>query len=405
MIGRYKPRLHYPPLDGLRGIAILMVIACHARIWDATNVFDRGVLILLNFGQHGVDLFFVLSGFLITGILLDSKGSPGYFQTFYVRRTLRIFPLYYLYLGLRLLLIPALANHLHVASSPLVASQAHSAFFWLYSSNLLGIFYPGTVVGGGLFHLWSLAVEEQFYLFWPLIVFLFPTRALSRLCLALVVLALVSRGYLCHIGSGDLASGLTFCRLDALAAGSLIAITVRREISQVRLRLLGQGLTVSSAMCIAVYMILRGWEMHGDWVTTFGVSLAVILSTGILLIVISGEPLTQRILSLAILRRVGKYSYSMYVFHFVVFRALAAPMAHLHLPDIAGSHVLQQLFAFLIVSSCTFLIGMASWYAFEMWFLRLKDRFRYQVAVRQADAASRTMTSSLNDRPRGLEAD
>lgn len=373
----YRPRRHFPPLDGLRGVAILMVIADHVHIWNAKALFDQNMVQFLNFGIHGVDLFFVLSGFLITGILMDSKGSHGYFQTFYIRRTLRIFPLYYLYLGLRLVLIPVLAQHFDATPSPALAPQSHGAFFWLYGSNLLSLFYPDAVIEGGLFHLWSLAVEEQFYLFWPLMVFLLPVRALSGVCVAMMVLAFASRVWLCHIGLEPLARDLTVCRLDALAAGALIAIAVRQALSPLGLRQWGYIVASLSAACIAARMLMHGWPPHETWTTIYGTELAILLSVGVLLLVISGRATLQRLCDRPILRQVGKYSYSMYVFHFMVFRLLAAPMARVHWPLLWGSRVFEQVFTFVVVASGTFLVAQVSWYTYEVWFLRLKDRIPY----------------------------
>jgi len=380
----YKPGSHFAPLDGLRGIAILLVIACHVRLENTPIAFDRGMFSAFGFGVHGVDLFFVLSGFLITGILIDSKGSQGFFSTFYLRRTLRIFPLYYLYLILRLLLVPAIVHHFHLPESPLVTDQAHEGFFWFYASNLIDALHPNIVIEGGLFHLWSLAVEEQFYLFWPLLVFFLSTKALARLCGVLIVVAFLMRLYLCSLGHENLASGLTLCRLDALAAGALIAIAVRsRQASLSAMRKVGWALLLPAATTIVVRMALSGWETHENWVTTYGVTLAILCSAGVILLLLGASARTQALCNSKVLRRIGRYSYSMYVFHFVVFRALDVRLTRVHLPTLAGSVLPQQIFDFAVVSAATFLVGMLTWYAFEMWFLRLKGRIPYRPSLRE----------------------
>jgi len=152
-----------PALDGIRGLAILMVMLFHyGGNLERTNPIGRLVGGLFSFGWSGVDLFFVLSGFLITGILLDSRNAENYFSSFYARRVLRIFPAYYVSLALLLLILPMLDPPLRLS---LPSDQWMYVF---YAQNWVGIFdYPGR---GLLTPYWSLAVEEQFYLVWPLVV-------------------------------------------------------------------------------------------------------------------------------------------------------------------------------------------------------------------------------------------
>ena len=218
-------RPHLPVLDGVRGAAILMVLCVHF-IGDAPayTAMERALVKVANYGIWGVDLFFVLSGFLITGILYDSKGSPRYFRDFYVRRTLRIFPLYYGVLVILFLVLPALPAPYPPA---LAESAHHQAWLWLYSSNVYLAIHRAWVlpyVG----HFWSLAVEEQFYLIWPLVVLSFGRRWLLRICVVVAVLALALRTGLSAAGAGDVAQVvLTPCRFDALCAGGFLALAVR----------------------------------------------------------------------------------------------------------------------------------------------------------------------------------
>src|SRR4030095_2778309 len=147
-------RQYYPALDGLRGLAILLVILYHN--FSFINHFF--------FAWLGVDLFFVLSGYLITSILLNSVNSPHYLKNFYAKRVLRVFPLYYLSLIIFLIIFPLLG----IYKSELKYYVDNQLWFWFYLQNwLLSFNFPTT--GNFLNHFWSLGVEEQFYLAWPFI--------------------------------------------------------------------------------------------------------------------------------------------------------------------------------------------------------------------------------------------
>src|SRR5206468_651405 len=154
----------------LRGLAILLVIAFHTlRVTGKEGLIGRFGAAIQDSGWIGVDLFFVLSGFLITGILLDSLGKPGYFRNFFARRTLRIFPLYYAVLTVSLFLVPALIGlqRLPELYHRLLENQL---WLWTYAANYLQATGRHTLPGFG--HFWSLAIEEQFYLLWPFVVYL-----------------------------------------------------------------------------------------------------------------------------------------------------------------------------------------------------------------------------------------
>lgn len=205
----------------MRGLAILAVMLLHAQmIWgDGAITWFRAVS---EVGQHGVDLFFVLSGFLITGILNDSRESPHYFRNFYIRRVLRIFPLYYLFLVIAFYVQP------HLVHKPDVA-EGHHAWFWLYGSNFLIArdgWFPTSPFNVNL--TWSLAIEEQFYIVWPLIVFLFRGTALRRICVGIIIGSTLFRlgGELAHAGIVAVYN-LTPSRLDTLAFGSWTALAIR----------------------------------------------------------------------------------------------------------------------------------------------------------------------------------
>jgi len=188
-----------PVLDGVRGIAIAMVMLFHFDFLyhlhftaaDASlPLLDELVSKTLGAGWSGVDLFFVLSGFLITGILYDAKGpARRFFGSFYARRALRIFPAYYGFLALLVIALP-------LVGEPDPSHRIAAALPWYgsYLTNIREAIDPG-IRGDVLFvgHIWSVAVEEQFYLLWPAFVFLFSRRTLLWVCAAGVVLALALR--------------------------------------------------------------------------------------------------------------------------------------------------------------------------------------------------------------------
>src|SRR5206468_10157147 len=207
-----KMQQKIPQLDGIRGVAILVVIIHNS------GKFPR----LFANGWMGVDLFFVLSGFLITGILLDTKESEGYFKNFYIRRCLRIWPLYYSLLVLMFVLVPLLRP-----------SEAHIVFeksspWWAYPLFLQNFLIPiSTNAAGPLAITWSLAIEEQFYLVWAVVVRYCSSGQVGRIAIAVICLSPALRFYLSlhhvHLYTN------VFSRLDGLMAGSLLALAVRSE--------------------------------------------------------------------------------------------------------------------------------------------------------------------------------
>ena len=224
-------RKHFAALDGVRGLAIILVMAYHYMVLMPFTIHSAALgaaVVVCSKGWCGVDLFFVLSGFLITGILYDSRENPRYFRNFYARRTLRIFPLYYavlLSVAALLFLAWLLVPRLWLAQPKLGELAAVQPWLWTYTTNIAvakGI--PVPLVA----HFWSLAVEEQFYLVWPLVMFALPKRAMAPVALSLATAALFIRLGLTYAGWSDGAIYvLTPCRMDSLAAGALAAILMR----------------------------------------------------------------------------------------------------------------------------------------------------------------------------------
>ena len=218
----YKDPRHIPSLDGLRGLAILLVISQH--YFRSFSGFS--------FGWSGVDLFFVLSGYLITGRLLDLLGKPGYFSGFYRNRILRIFPLYY---GALLFLSACILVFENAKNLPaLYFYTLHWKSFFIFSDNWAFMLY-GFPKAFYLGHFWSLAIEEQFYLLWPAIIFfLADSRGRLKLFLILPFLALLIRNWIFFYHPGQ-ATGIgyyfnTLCRIDSFVIGALLCEIHRSRI-------------------------------------------------------------------------------------------------------------------------------------------------------------------------------
>ena len=205
-----------PQLDSIRGLAVLVVLLHNTDEGRYTGFIAHN-------GWMGVDLFFVLSGFLITGILLDTKNTDGYFRNFYARRCLRIWPLYYCALLFMFVVVPFLRP-----------SEAHRIFeprsmpWWSYFVYLQNFLVPVVTSATGLLGVtWSLAVEEQFYLVWPLVVRFCSEQRLRRVAVAIICIDPVLRFVLLQRGFN--VYPITFCRLDGLMWGAFLALLFRSK--------------------------------------------------------------------------------------------------------------------------------------------------------------------------------
>jgi peptidoglycan/LPS O-acetylase OafA/YrhL len=210
-------RSHMPAVDILRGVAVLMVITFHGLFFDAPqfpwqNPLAQKLFDATAIGWTGVNLFFVLSGFLITGNLMDSVGRRNYYARFYIRRALRILPVYYV-----LVLILALLHE---------ASWNYTVVCLLFLANMPKLFLHGSYFG--LIPAWSLAVEEQFYLLWPAIYRLLRRRGIIILCLSAMVICPLLRGAsFAHLLRMGEVFSKTWMIADNLAVGALVAALAR----------------------------------------------------------------------------------------------------------------------------------------------------------------------------------
>ncbi|HEX2188970.1 MAG TPA: acyltransferase [Longimicrobiaceae bacterium] len=372
-------RGHILALDGLRGIAILLVMLLHFQLDKPDTSLGRAYANIVDSGWAGVDLFFVLSGFLITGILYDNRSDPHYFRNFYVRRLLRIFPLYYGFLVLRFLVAPHLFQPEWV---DLQAPAADQAWAWLYLVNLQyslpGTGHPAPFVG----HFWSLAIEEQFYLVWPAVVLALGRRSLVRLCCAMVVGALALRGvFVFALENYGAAYYFTPARMDALALGSLIALVARGETGRGVAALLRwrRPVLVGTGAALAVLYTWRGLWWQDPIVGTVGFSLVALFFAAVLVTAVDAPPGSRlgRAFANPVLLFFGRYSYSLYVFHLVVHRVLKKTVFN---PDQAPAFVLGvplQLAFLVTATAISVVLAVASWHLFEKHFLKLKGRFEH----------------------------
>ncbi|MGH9563105.1 MAG: acyltransferase family protein, partial [Terracidiphilus sp.] len=224
-------KVRIPELDGLRGIAVLLVVLYHFIVpfGPYSNPVANALYNVFRIGWTGVDLFFVLSGFLIGGILLDARESSTYFKTFYLRRVFRIFPLYYLWIGVFFVLLGTLSTRDAQQVGILRGGWINVPVFALYLQNTWKL--NPAMRSPWLAHLWSLAVEEQFYLVIPCLIRFLPRRRLTQLLVAIMFLAPLARVTLVsHFPGHQMAQyRFTLCRADALAIGVLLAILWRSK--------------------------------------------------------------------------------------------------------------------------------------------------------------------------------
>ena len=363
---------HVDELDGLRAVAITLVMFHHFAYSPDSSMAVRAIGLVTGAGWIGVDLFFVLSGFLITGICLDHGGS-GFFRAFYARRALRILPIYAVVLGV-------------IMVFSFAAGHALPGVAWLstFTTNIL-LSRTGDcrAVPQAARHLWSLAVEEQFYLVWPFVVAALSTRRAALVAAAAVPAAIVFRAMLVWSGSSLLSAYLlTPARMDSLAIGALLAFANRNpaiwdafgrrleRLQRVPLRHWVVGLMI---VCLVVATSSDGAEPYSPPMQIAGFSLIAALAGLTLAVTLSADYGTalRHALRYPAARAVGRYSYAMYLIHVPINVALRDAGL--------GPRGVIQVLAFVAgASAVTYVLAATSWRVVEYPALRLKRHFPYE---------------------------
>jgi peptidoglycan/LPS O-acetylase OafA/YrhL len=347
-------RPHYPALDGLRGLAILLVVFYH----------NFGFINYFFFGWLGVDLFFVLSGFLITDILLKTKNDPHYLKNFYGRRVLRIFPIYYLVLIIFLLIIPSL----NAGLLNLDYYQAHQIWLWVYLQNWLYIFKPPPPDSLSLSHLWSLAVEEQFYLIWPFVILLIgKVKPLFFFMLSLLIIVIAVRFlvWLYHIEKIAYFNLYTFSRIDGICIGSMLALLRQFNSRFLQKNIAGIVFTLAGLNFI-FYFFNNAYSFSFPFLaiigyTTFAVIFGILVNEAV-----NNNKIIVLLFNNRFMKFFGKISYGLYIFHWQIYLILRNLV--INLPNIIIS-IIATIIA--IVVSCL------SFEFFESKILKLKKNFKY----------------------------
>lgn len=348
--------------DGLRALAVGLVVG-HHLYWDGQYGgrlwWPLGVL--LEMGTVGVDLFFVLSGFLITGLLVRSRGQERYWSRFAIRRALRILPAYFLFfgvVGLRLWGHPG-------APGEVVPWWAYLTFLQNWWMGL-GFDRPGDADPT-----WSLAIEEQFYLLWPLVVWLLPVRWLVRVLCGVVLLVPVFRWWVWERHGTDAVYFWTLCRMDTLVVGALAWLLWERGPEW------GRRLAVAAAgpmfASVALGALAGGFDRTWGPFVVFGYTWVALAGAAVLLAVRSGRwRWLSRALAWRPLEAVGKVSYGLYLWHRFAVGAVATLVgATLGVPSGSWEASVVYLGGSLGFAG---LLTWASWRYWESPWLSLKDR-------------------------------
>jgi peptidoglycan/LPS O-acetylase OafA/YrhL len=342
---------YVPQLDGLRAIAVLLVLLTH--FWgyrESPEILNRFAAA----GWVGVDLFFVLSGFLITSILWDSRDSPRYFVNFYARRTLRIFPIYFLVLGFVFVLMPL------VSKLPEGLTQ-DAWLYWLYLGNF-------AIASGGwqLFILditWSLSIEEQFYLLWPALVRRFTLRNMVVLCVSLIVVTPLIRLALWEPDRWMWLHMMMPLRADSFAMGGLLAVLLKNGV-----KVPARAIMATAAPLLVGLIAIGAFKRGTMLVCTVGYTLTSFVAGAAIVLAMQ-----TRLMASKPLVHIGKVSYGVYLYHPIMLTLMSSVFAAGGLVAVNMPAMLLQL---VCLTAATVGAATLSYELVEAPLLRLKRHFQ-----------------------------
>lgn len=366
---------HVPALDGVRGLAILLVLLHHfVAQTTPTNRLEAAVIWVCSYGSLGVDLFFVLSGFLITGILYDARGDPHFFRNFYMRRVLRIFPLYYAVLAVVFFVVPLIPA---LRGSEIAALRDEQAWAWLYGVNVY-LALHGDWVMSYIEHFWSLAVEEHFYFIWPLVVWRFAAKrgALLGVAVGTAALSFGGRVVASLVGVNAVAiTVLTPFQLDALLLGGFFAVYLRTPAGEAAARRAVAPLLLLGGGVLLLQFALHHFTASGvPAVRSLRSGAFHVLFTAVLLqaLVAPVSSMIGRFFRSRAMMALGTYSYGLYVYHHFLSYYFTRHGTEFALASAVGSHTAAVAIQALAGMAASMAVAWLSYELFEKYFLQLK---------------------------------
>ena len=353
------PAGYVPVLDGIRGLAILLVITYHYF----------GFLDIFSMGWAGVDLFFVLSGYLITSRLMATRNVSHYFGKFYRNRALRILPVYYFsllafYIGFNWLLSPANLPSFQYYNR-------HWLSFVLFFENWA--FIREMPAQDQLLHFWSLAIEEQFYLIWPFIIlFLSGKKYFIALLTGAVVLIILSRSwvYFQHTTFKEFPYYFcnTFLRMDGFIIGGGLFLARQKKTG-----LQSGNLLVVLAALLAAGIFFTNSTQANTFISTVGYTVLALFFAGLINHCLSNKTgVMNRIFSAGWIRFLGKISYGLYIYHWIIYRVMQ-PRFNDWMKNILGNE-LSNWVSLVLCLALSLAVSVISYFYFEKYFLKLKRR-------------------------------
>jgi peptidoglycan/LPS O-acetylase OafA/YrhL len=376
-----KPRVFFPNLDGLRFVCFFMVFLFHinksvTENYAANNLeipgFFKVFSLLFQNGNLGVNFFFVLSGFLITFLLIKEKEYTGkiHVGNFYVRRILRIWPLFYLCVFIGFVLFPLVAHLVNMGS----AEQARPLYYILFINNfdVIESGHPNSLILGIL---WSIAIEEQFYLSWPLMLSFLPLRYFKHACIVVLTGSLIFR--LVHHDQPEVLYFNTFAVIGDMALGGLLAY-----FTSYPSKFLDYVTNMSRWKIVAIYVIAAGLFLLRRKLFYGGVPYASVPER-LIIAIFFGLIIVEQNFSkhsffkfsrFKLMTKLGIYTYGLYCLHFIgIYAALAI------IQQAGGNQfsLLTNLVMAVLALFITVGLSLLSYHLFEKRFLTLKDRFAF----------------------------